>query len=259
MCIILFAFDCHPDYKFICAANRDEYYSRPTREASFWENKNILAGKDLVRGGTWLGITRSGRFAALTNYRDPSAFMPDALSRGLLVLSCLESSEPAPAIIRRVSKDDGAYNGYNLLLGDMDGLYYHSNRLPGSEVHIEPGVHGLSNSLLDVPWPKVEKGKKRLEDCVLSGNIEPEALFNILSDDEPAPDEELPHTGVSYRWEKILSSIFVKSEDYGTCSSTVLLVGRDGRVRFWERSYEPASGRVRGNLFFEFNIEPAAV
>lgn len=255
--MILFAFDCHPDYKFICAANRDEFYARPTREASFWEGKNILAGKDLVRGGTWLGITKSGRFAALTNYRDPSAFMQDALSRGLLVLSCLESAEPAPIIFRRISEDDRAYNGYNLLLGDREGLYYHSNRLPGSEVYIEPGVHGLSNSFLDVPWPKVSKGKKRLVDCLKSGRIEPEALFDILSDEELAPDDELPHTGVTYEREKMLSSIFVKSEDYGTFSSTVLLVGRDGHVRFWERNYEPDSRKVRGKLFFEFDMEYA--
>ncbi|NLM45832.1 MAG: NRDE family protein [Firmicutes bacterium] len=254
MCIILFAFDCHPDYKFICAANRDEFYTRPTREASFWEGKNILAGKDLVRGGTWLGITRSGRFAALTNCRDSSTFMQDALSRGLLVLRCLESTEPAPVIFRRISEDDSAYNGYNLLLGDMEGLYYHSNRLPGSEVYIEPSVHGLSNSFLDVPWPKVSKGKKRLEDCLKNGRTGPEALFDILSDDEPAPDDELPHTGVTYEREKMLSSIFVKSEDYGTTSSTVLLVSRDGHVRFWERNYEPGKRKVRSELFFEFDM-----
>ncbi|MGI5971105.1 MAG: NRDE family protein [Oscillospiraceae bacterium] len=255
MCIILFAFDCHPDYRFICAANRDEFYTRPTLEASFWENRRILAGKDLVRGGTWLGITKSGRFSALTNYRDPSSFMKEALSRGLLVLNCLESSDPAPVIFRSVSEYDGAYNGYNLLLGDMDGLYYHSSRLPGSEVKIEPGVHGLSNSFLDVPWPKVKKGKKRLEDCIMSGKVDHEALFDILSDDELAPDDELPHTGVTYEREKMLSSIFVKSADYGTCSSTVLLISRGGRVGFWERSYEPASGALRGEVFFEFDIE----
>jgi uncharacterized protein with NRDE domain len=240
MCLILVSYDQHPDYLLIFAANRDEFYNRPTLPLAFWEDKPaIIAGRDMKSRGTWLGVRRSGRFAAVTNYRDPSHYLPHAPSRGALVSDFLTSSESARTYLKKIATVGQDYNGFNLLIGDRSGLWYYSNR--GNDIQkLEPGLLGISNHLIETPWPKVKKGKARLQDLVLTPeDIDPEDLFHILADRSVPPDDSLPQTGVGIEWERILSPLFITSKDYGTRSSSVLLIKRNGRVTFVERSFKP--------------------
>lgn len=252
MCLLAFALDFHPDYKLVVAANRDEYYARPSAAAAFWEDHtDILAGRDLLGGGTWLGVTKSGRFAALTNYRDPMSNKSGSPSRGTLVSNFLRGDADAESYMRSMESLGGAYNGFNLLSGSANGLFYYSNRGKGVS-RIEKGVHCLSNSLLDVPWPKVEKMKDRLRKTLSEAAPDVSGIFEILADRERAPDSELPQTGVSLEFERLLSPVFIKSPDYGTCSSAVVLFGRDGHVEFWERSFSPDAEGATGERHYEF-------
>ncbi len=244
MCLILFAYRSHPGYKLIFAANRDEYYDRPTAPAGWWEQAPfLLAGKDLKAGGTWMGITKKGKIAALTNYRGPEHPHPDALSRGTLVSDYLLSDTPAGEYLETLRAKENKYNGFNLILGDIDHLYYYSNRENQNRRNpLEPGLYGLSNGHLNSPWPKVVKGKQVLEQQVLKvPEVSLEILFSILGDTALAPDEQLPDTGVGIAVERVLSPIFIKvpGHGYGTRSSTVLLVDHDNRVTFVERSFVP--------------------
>lgn len=237
MCLILFSYCCHPDYPLILAANRDEFHARPTAPLDFWEDApTILAGRDLKGGGTWMGISRSGRFAALTNYRDPAALRPEAASRGDLAAGFLKGREPAFPYLKRLQRTASGYNGFNLLVMDAAGLYHYSNR--GDDIApVTPGIHGLSNALLDTPWPKVERGKAALEQAVSGAAPDPESLLNLLEDQTRAPDPQLPDTGVGLDRERMLSPMFIVSEGYGTRSSAVLIMDRHGEVRFWERTF----------------------
>lgn len=252
MCLILFAYDCHPRYHLVLAANRDEFYNRPASPAAFWpESPDLLAGRDWQKGGTWLGITTTGRFAALTNYREKDA-QPRDLSRGQLVRGYLGSCESPLSYVNNL-KDGGAeYNGFNFLLGDTRALYYYSNREKVLR-QVEKGIHGLSNNLLDVPWPKVSKGTKALAGCLHAGDEIKERLFEILADEERPVDHELPQTGVSMEWERILSPAFIVSPDYGTRCSTVLLIDRRGQVRFWERSFAAGQREQINEVGYEFD------
>ena len=253
MCLILFAYDCHPHYYLAVAANRDEYYHRPSLPAAFWpEFPSLLAGKDLKMGGTWLGITTTGRFAAITNYRE-KAIHPRIFSRGQLVREYLCSSKPPHEYISSLKNGGSEFNGFSLLMGYNQSLYYYSNREKVLS-KIEKGCHGLSNNLLDVPWPKVRKGLEALTGCLHYKEGMEERLFAILADKEQAPDHELPQTGVSLEWERILSPAFVVSPNYGTRCSTVLLIDRRGHVRFWERSFEPNKPNQYKEVFYEFDI-----
>lgn len=237
MCVIIFAYDYHPKYKLVVAANRDEFYSRPTLVADFWEdNPEILAGRDLKEGGTWIGITRSVRFAALTNYRDPSSNKDNAPSRGHLVKNYLESTLMPDKYLNALANKSAFYNAFNLLLGTKDSLCYYSNREKLIR-KVPPGVHGLSNGLLNEPWPKVAKGTKMLTDILKDEEIEVESLFTMMTDREHFADDLLPKTGVSLEWERALSPLFVISPGYGTRVSTVILVDRDNNIKFWERSF----------------------
>jgi uncharacterized protein with NRDE domain len=240
MCLILFAYRAHPRYPLVVAANRDEWFRRPTAPAGFWSDApEVLAGRDLEAGGTWLGVTRGGRFAALTNFRDPATLRDDAPSRGALVSDFLTSSTDADAYLRSVRRDADRYNGFNLVLGDQTSLRYFSNR-EGDARALHPGIYGLSNHLLDAPWPKVRAGKARLG-ALLDGEIDAEALLDLLDDSQVAPDAELPRTGVPLELERALSPRRIRAGDYGTRSSTVLLVAQDGEVSLLERSFD-ASG-----------------
>jgi uncharacterized protein with NRDE domain len=244
MCLIAFAYKTHPRYSLVVAANRDEFYRRPTAPVDFWpECPCVLAGRDLEQGGTWLGVSRDGRFAALTNYRDPAANRPDARSRGELVRDYLCGSMSPQEYLERVKASGGDYNGFNLLVGDAGGLWYYSNRTDVVAA-VAPGVHGLSNHLLDTPWPKVAKAKAGLAAC-LAGPDDALAtgLFALLADAEPAPDGALPDTGVGLAWERTLSPVFIASADYGTRSSTVVLLGGGG-TRFAERTWPEGAERV---------------
>jgi uncharacterized protein with NRDE domain len=239
MCIILFAYEAHPKYKLILAANRDEYFARRTARAAMWEDSpNVVAGRDLERGGTWLGVTKEGRYAAVTNFRDPSAVQKSAPSRGFLVSDFLRSSEPPSEYVARTSALSKNYNGFNLIVGDEHGLHYHSNRDPGMRT-LSTGVYGLSNHLLDTPWPKVERGKQALSEFVRRGEkIIPESIFNILGNREQAKDNQLPDTGIGVEYERALSPIFISTPIYGTRSSSLLLIDREGLITFIERTFD---------------------
>ena len=255
MCLILLALDSHPDYSLIVAANRDEFYDRPTAPAAFWSDApSILAGRDLQAGGTWLGIDRRGRFAAVTNYRQGQREPAAPRSRGHLVRDFLTSSIDAEEYMRGVERDADSYNGFNLLAGDSRRLCYFSNR-EGRTRQLSPGVYGLSNHLLDTAWPKVVSGKTALE--ALVRNAEPElieALLALLFDRTRPSDDLLPRTGVGEEWERLLSSAFIASNAYGTRSSTIVLVARNARVTFVERTF--AAGGSPGELRrFEFVMD----
>jgi uncharacterized protein with NRDE domain len=237
MCLILFAFNVHPAYRLVLAANRDEFYDRPSQAADFWtKHPQVLAGVDLKEKGTWLGVTKTGKFAAITNYRDPSSWKADAPSRGKLVSRYLTGLAGADQYLKKLSANAGCYNGFNLLLGDGKDLLVYSNR--GSAQKIPDGIHGLSNHLLDTPWPKIQRGKALLKKALAKKGDELEdALFALLTDRSTPPDRELPDTGVGLPWERVLSPMFIASSGYGTRSSTVLFIGKNGRIKLTEKIY----------------------
>ncbi|KQC11059.1 MAG: hypothetical protein APR62_10670 [Smithella sp. SDB] len=238
MCLILLAYNVHPSYRLILAANRDEFYERPSLPADFWKDqKNVLAGRDIKEGGTWLGITKQGKFAAVTNYRDPSTFKSKALSRGRLVSNYLAGKKNADKYVEDVFSQAGNYNNFNLLIGDDNDLFVFSSC--GETKKLKAGIYGLSNHLLNSPWPKVSRGKRLLKAALdKKGDELEETLFAMLVDRHIASDSKLPATGVGLEWERILSPIFITSPVYGTRSSTVLLVGKNRRVRFVERVFD---------------------
>ena len=238
MCLLLFSFNKHPDYPIILAANRDEFFERPTAAASFWKDApSILAGRDLRQGGSWMGVNKNGRIAAVTNYREPSQNKPNAISRGALVSDYLKSNESAEDYVQKIMAQSHAYDEFNLLVGDKQSLLFYCSVEDDSQI-LKPGLYGISNGKLDSPWPKVEKGKAVLGN-IIHASVKPEAekLFELLADKTIAADSELPSTGVSIEWERRLSPLFVHSEDYGTRSSTVLLIDRQGEVFFSERRF----------------------
>jgi uncharacterized protein with NRDE domain len=255
MCLILVAWQLHPDYPLVIAANRDEFFARPTAPAGFWKDApQVLAGRDLEAGGTWMGVTRGGRFAALTNFRDPAQNRSGAPSRGKLVADFLTSDVPAQTYLPDVAPHGSRCNGYNLLVGDGASLWWSSN-MGGEPRRLEPGVYGVSNHLLDTPWPKVGAGKTALAQA-LASLPDDQALFALLQDDGIHPDQHLPQTGVPLDWERLLSSAFVKSPDYGTRGSTVLCMGRDGWLSFDEQTWLP--GAQRGErLRYRFRTSPS--
>jgi uncharacterized protein with NRDE domain len=243
MCLILFAYKKHPHYPLVFAANRDEFYERPSETASFWDDKpDILAGRDLKDGGTWLGITKKGRIAALTNYRDPASIKKGAPSRGWLVRNFLFGEEKPLPYFRKIASSASEYNGFSLICGDISGLYYYSNRGSEKPLKLSPGLHGLSNNLLNTPWPKIERGKEVLSSYLLQTEYpDPEDIFRILMDQSKPPDESLPDTGVGLLWERVLSSIFIKSPEYGTRSSTVIMIDKTNHVTFIEKVFNSHS------------------
>ncbi|GAB4180263.1 MAG: NRDE family protein [Rhodocyclaceae bacterium] len=237
MCLILMAWRAHPDFPLVVAANRDEYYARPSAAAGFWSDApGILAGRDLQAGGTWLGVTREGRFAALTNFRDPSHVRSDAPSRGILVSEYLRSQSGPEAFLAGLAAIAPAYNGFNLLAADARSAACYSNREDRPR-RLGAGIYGLSNHLLDTPWPKVARAKSALARA-LDTLPERERFFDLLLDRAPVPDDELPRTGVSMEWERLLSAAFVHSASYGTRSSTVVVLDKAGHLDFEERAFD---------------------
>ena len=235
MCLIVIGWRVHPDYPLVVAANRDEFYARPSTLIGRWADApNVIGGLDLEAGGSWLGITDTGRFAAVTNVREPGA-AKGTLSRGALTHNFLTSHLPAGEYAAQL--DYAQYSGFNLLLSDGEALAYCSNR-DGTPRTLAPGVYGLSNHLLDSPWPKLLSARQRFS-AALPQLPDTKAFFDLLSDQEIVPDEELPSTGVSLEWERLLSAIFVKSESYGTRASTVAWLRRDGAVTMQEQSFGP--------------------
>ncbi len=269
MCLLVFSLRTHADYPFIFAGNRDEFHGRPAQPASFWSDfPDLLAGRDLKAGGTWLGVSRDGRFATVTNYREPGERRPDARSRGALVVDFLTGSRSAATYLSDLQDDAHEYNGFNLILGTAEELYYFSNRgveegasrsesevgSPGRIHELEAGVYGLSNEQLDTPWPKVRRAKSLFHKAVGEHGPHPEALLDVLADRKRAADGRLPSTGLAMTWERALSSIFIPGKEYGTRASTVVLLHRDGRLRFVERSFGP-EGSVLGTEAYEFRVE----
>jgi uncharacterized protein with NRDE domain len=250
MCLVLLAWRVHPQYPLVLAANRDEFHARAAAPAAWWDTPTgLLAGRDLSAGGTWLGVTRAGRFAVLTNYRDPARVEQRAPSRGVLVPETLARAEPIPATLAWLARTADAYNGFNLLFGDGEQLGVYES-VPASGRELPPGLYGLSNHLLDTPWPKVTTAKSQLASA-LERLPEDASLLQVLRDDRPAADDELPRTGLSLEWERLLSSAFIRAPGYGTRCSTIVLMDRNSGVRFEEWSWDEG-GRPAGSVRYEF-------
>ena len=258
MCTLLLAWQVDPSRPLIVAANRDEFRARPTAAARFWpEVPQMLAGRDLQAGGTWLGVTRQGRFAALTNVREPGvAPPPGAPSRGRLVVEFLRGTLAPGAYLAAL--DAGTYAGFNLVVGDTEALWYLSNR-SGKPRLLAPGVHGVSNAGLDTPWPKVARGRQQLGQLVRTGAITTANLLALLADESVAEDAELPDTGVGLVMERLLSPLFINGQVYGTCSSTALVIHADGRVTFCERTTGLDGSGAAQDVMIEFVRDEPAV
>lgn len=243
MCIAYIAIGSHPEWPLLIAANRDEFHSRPTLAAAPWVDRpDIIAGKDCVAKGSWLGITRQGRFALLTNYREPGVFLNDAPSRGQLVSRYLQSELTPEHYANAIHQQGSAYNGFNLLIGDSCAVWYVSNRGPrtGPEP-LSVGRYVLTNHSLDATWPKAERLRRSLDDFSLDSlheSVSP--VLCLLKDATIAEDHLLPNTGLSLEQERLLSSPFIVSPDYGTRCSTVIAMNTNGNVAFSEVSYSPA-------------------
>lgn len=255
MCLITFALNQHPQYPLILVANRDEFYARPTNPAHYWsESPEILAGRDLEQGGTWLGIRTDGRWAAVTNFRDLER-RQYPLSRGDLTRSFLNSNVSAAEFIRSLHPTLSRYGGFNLLLGDTTGVHYCSNRTP-QEARLEPGVYGLSNHLLDTPWPKLVKAKVRLRRLLSDDSaLTEDRLAGLLADPSryASDSDDLPNASVDPDLERALSAAFIQTPEYGTRCTTVLTISRQGEVTFTERSFTP-DGQPAHRAAFEFSL-----
>jgi uncharacterized protein with NRDE domain len=246
MCLIVFAWRVIPGLPLVACANRDEYYDRPATPAGPWPDApNIIAGRDLQGGGSWMGVTKTGphgpKFAALTNIRAPAERRTDAPTRGALVADFLKGDLDAPAYLDHIAGTAHAYNGFNLILGDLDGLYWFSNRAgtdPRNGKPLEPGIYGVSNGLLDAPWPKVVRTKATFASLLLQGAPE-EAYFEMLADTTCAPDMRLPDTGVPIDLERQLSAVCIEIPGYGTRTSTVVKLYGDAEPELHERILKP--------------------
>lgn len=252
MCVIFLAWQATPKYRLVVAANRDEFYRRPTAPAAYWDDDQILAGRDEKAGGTWLGVNRRGEFAAITNYRHPAEMLPKARSRGALVSGFLEAKHTPDEYIASIASHDSEHAGYNLLLGSRDSLHWTSNR--GGTQSLPSGVHGLSNAQLNTPWPKVERGKQLLTRLLAEGDFSIDDGLALLADRHQPTDDALPNTGVGKAMERLVAPTFIASAMYGTRASTVLMIGHDGLVQFHERRFGP-QGALMGDSAFEFRID----
>ena len=263
MCTLLFAWQVDPARPLVVAANRDEFYARPAERASFWQDApQVLAGRDLQAGGTWLGVTREGRFAALTNVREPGRpAPPHAPSRGQLVADFLRGDSAPEHYLGGLRPAD--YAGFNLVvgfigfIGDRASLWYLSNRA-GPARRLGPGVYGVANAALDSPWPKVTRGRERLAALVAGGEPGTRTLLDLLADPTPAADAELPDTGVGLALERMLSPLFIASPVYGTCCSTALAIHRDGALEFCERTQNPLAPAGPGEVAYHVSGVPGS-
>ncbi len=253
MCLIFLSFNQHPDYPLIIAANRDEFYDRPASSLGLWpEHPNVLAGKDLTGGGTWLGVTKSGYFAMLTNYRDMAKIKANAPTRGKLVLDYLAGEFDASNYLQALDASASLYNGYNIILGTLNDPWYFSNQ-NHKLFRLGTGLYGLSNALLDTKWPKVEIGKETFKGIIEQESLNTEALFSFMYDKTLAPDEKLPDTGIGYEKEKLLSSMFIELPGYGTRNTTVLVKDKNNNVQIVERTYSQLNDST-SELKFEFSV-----
>lgn len=248
MCILFIAKNIFPNFPLLLVANRDEFHSRPTLPLHFWEDHpEILAGRDEKEGGTWMGVSKTGRISALTNHRNIPLHRSDARSRGFLVKNFLSSSNSPEDYLQELIQTRKDYNPYNLVFGDKEKLFVYSNISNDVNI-IETGIFGLSNAFLDTPWPKIERGKKAIQKLSESFVGEVDKLFQIMRNEEKADDRELPDTGIGLAKERLLSSIFIQDSIYGTRSTAILLVPQIGSWTFYERSFNNA-GEILGERF----------
>lgn len=263
MCLIALAWRAHPEFPLVVAGNRDEFFARPTAAADWWPDRDLLAGRDLRAGGTWMGVGRSGRFAALTNFRDPQAQRLDAPSRGALVGTFVGSDGPAVEALARIASDAPRYNGFNLLAGQWTGadagLWIVSGPGPSRVMAVEAGVHALSNARLDTAWPKVDRAIDGLRAALASARAADDLatdLFAMLDDRTIAADADLPDTGIPRETERALSAAFIRMPGYGTRATTVLIVAGDGRATFVERRCEPDAPDTESRFDFSATRAP---
>ena len=255
MCLIMLGWRCHAEYPLIVAANRDEHFDRPTATAHWWQTAPpLLAGQDLVAGGTWLGLTRAGAFAALTNYRDPARAIANGPSRGLLVRDSLLRQQASRATLAQVATHASNYTPFSLLYSDGISLGVHESMRHKTQL-LPPGIYGLSNHLLDTPWPKLQRAREHFSAIVKSG-VDEQALIHMLRDGQPAPDHALPDTGIPVAQEKALSSIFINTKGYGTRCSTIVLRHRSGHIRFREQNWTP-DGSPGPSIVERFDVTPS--
>jgi uncharacterized protein with NRDE domain len=254
MCLLIFAHQVYPGYPLVLAANRDEFYARETAPSAFWpEHPSVLAGKDLRAGGTWMGVTRQGRFAAITNYRDPAATGEAPCSRGELTLDFLSGSATPPVYLSEVAKRASEYAGFSLLLGDGKYLWHFSNRhtvcgcTPISPQMLRPGIYGLSNAKLNTPWPKVELGKQRLAQLLENAPPTHDALLGLVNDRQQANAEALKLQSMDTEMEQVLSAQFILAGEYGTRSSTTMWTDDAGTINWRELSFD-RKGDVSGTV-----------
>lgn len=253
MCLIAMALEHHPRYPLVVVANRDEHHLRPAKHAHWWPGGvNILAGKDLQAGGTWMGVNTEARWAAITNYRE-GVSPPAPRTRGELPIHYLAGGISPQGYLDEITSRAGEYGGFSLLLGKGSQVYYFSNRSPGLQ-KVSPGIHTLGNHLLDTPWPKAELARLKLSQALRMSELPIEDLLEVLASDTPFEDHELPVTGVGIALERVLSPPFIKGEDYGTRCTSVLLYDRDGTVTFAEQSFLP-QGRKNRLVLHEFTTK----
>lgn len=239
MCLIIFAYNSHPKYKLVLAANRDEFFERPTGTAGFWQDyPNILGGRDIISGGTWMGITKEGRFAAITNYRNPDMVVPNAVSRGHLARRFLTGTIDSEDFLEHISLDKATFQGFNILVSD-DGFskLYHYSNITDKVSPISDGIHGLSNAILDTPWPKVTHGKEMLSSVLNERNFGTDMLIEMMHNPTEWSENDLPKTGISLELEKKLSPVFISLKGYGTRCTTVIRMDYEQNLEFLEVSY----------------------
>jgi len=254
MCLLVLAWQVHPRYRLVVAANRDEFHARPAAPLERWPAPDeILAGRDLEAGGTWLGLDRERRFGVVTNFRELQRPQPGAPSRGELIPGYLRGRASPGDFFATLAPQAQRYSGFNLLLADGDSLWYGCNRAAPFARALPPGVYGLSNEFLDTPWPKLTRVRRSFEAWLASPEADAAALFAMLDDRQrTADDAALPNTGLSREWERILSSPFVRNGEYGTRCSTVLLLGAAGQLLLAERRFN-SLGEVTGDTEFALN------
>lgn len=247
MCILAVAYNVHPQFPLILITNRDEFYHRPTLPIHSWQEEGqpeIIAGKDLEAGGTWLGMHQNGNLGILTNYRDLKNIQINAPSRGHIITEYLLSNETALQYLQKLKTKAGEYNGFNIILSDSKGLYHFSNH--SKEItQLKPGIYGLSNALLDTPWPKLVKLKSDFTQSIAQNNLQPAHLFQILKNQEKAAEEELPQTGLDDQMEKAVSSIFIQTSNYGTRCSTLIFKRKDYSFEMIERQYDNKGNNLK--------------
>jgi uncharacterized protein with NRDE domain len=251
MCLLVLAWNVHPRYRLALAANRDEFHARPAAPLEWWARPRMLGGRDVQAGGTWLAVGPDGRFGVVTNYRDLQGPLAGAPSRGGLIPTFLDSAESARGFASQLAPEATRYSGFNLLIGDASNLCYVANRTDRSVRELDSGVAGLSNHLLDTPWPKLMRTRARFERLLAGDNLSVNELFAMLTDSQPTEDSELPNSELPRELERALSAPFIVNERYGTRCSTVLLIGHDGGVVISEQCYDPR-GRITGRERFEF-------